>query len=124
MLHRTHFSARLIGYVLTGLFVLHSLSCRREPEPLSIDKMSHVLLEMHVAESYSQYAPKDSSRQQLKNQDSLARYYALILKENKITEQDFKRSMAWYKKQPELLDSIYQQILADLSVWQSRINKN
>ena len=89
-----------------------------------MDKMSRLLLEMHVAESFAQYAPKDSSRHELKNRDSLARYYSLILKENGLNEEDFRRSMAYYKKRPDLLDSIYQQILADLSILQSRINKN
>lgn len=106
------------------LFIAGAVSCRQEPEPLPMDKMSHLLLEMHVAESFAQYAPKDSSRHELKNRDSLARYYSLILKENGLNEEDFRRSMAYYKKRPDLLDSIYQQILADLSILQSRINKN
>lgn len=115
---------QLLRVFLVFLLLGIALSCRREPEPLSMDKMGHLLLEMHVAESYAQFAPKDSLNPGLKNRDSLARYYTLILQENGLTEQQFKQSMDYYKKRPELLDSMYQQILADLLVLQTRINKN
>ena len=97
-------------------------ACAEKEEHLPIDKMSKVLLELHVAESYAKQLPSSAHPEQRGNEDSLKYFVAAILKENKIAEKEFTQSMDWYAKQPELLDSIYQQILNDVAVWQSKYN--
>ena len=85
--------------------------------------MSILLTEMHIAESYAQYVPKDSLATDMKNQDSLKKYIAAILLENNTTEQTFKESIKYYTAHPELMDSVYQQVLSNIAVWQTRISK-
>jgi len=99
------------------------LSCNNEPIPIPIDQLSKILTEMHIAEAYSQYVPKDTSLHEISNKDSLKIYLSSILAENKITEQAFKQSIDWYKSRPELLDSVYQQVLTDIAIWQAKISK-
>ncbi|MBU3677469.1 MAG: DUF4296 domain-containing protein, partial [Chitinophagaceae bacterium] len=55
--------------------------------------------------------------------DSMPKLNALVLKKYSINEATFRNGMAWYKERPELLDSAYKLVLADLSVMQSDINK-
>jgi|JI8StandDraft_1071087.scaffolds.fasta_scaffold610634_1 hypothetical protein len=107
---------------LLFLFILLNLvSCRNEFKPLSTEKMSKILMEIHIAEAYAQYVPKDSTKTELKNTDSLKKFMASIFIENKINETEFKESIDWYKSRPELLDSIYQQVLTDIAIWQSKL---
>ena len=99
---------------IIGLF--HS--CSEEAEPLSTEKMSTILTEMHIAEAYGQFVGRDSLQTGIKNIDSIKQFDASILKENKVTETEFRQSIDWYKSRPELLDSIYQQVLTNISIWQ------
>jgi hypothetical protein len=85
--------------------------------------MSKILTEMYVAESYAQFVPKDSITLDSKNQDSLKKFLSATLVENNTNETEFKQSIDWYKSRPELFDSIYQQVLTDLAIWQTKIDR-
>lgn len=84
--------------------------------------MSGVLLDMHLAESYAQQIPGNKGAD-LKNQDSLLRFNADILRKHRVTEAQFKTSINWYKQRPDLLDSIYQSILSEYIIMQAKVNK-
>jgi len=98
-------------------------SCNNTPEPLPLETMSKILTEMYVAESYAQFVPKDSTQLDSKNQDSLKKYVSAILFENNTNETAFKQSIDWYKSRPDLFDSIYQQVLTDLAIWQTKVDR-
>lgn len=93
-------------------------SCSQETKPLSTEKMSTILTEMHVAEAYSQFVGRDSLQSGMKNLDSIKYFDAAILKENNTTETELRQSIDWYKNHPDLLDSVYQQVLTNISIWQ------
>jgi cytidyltransferase-like protein len=48
---------------------------------------------------------------------------AEILKKYHISETTFKTNIDWYKMQPEMLDSVYQNILSEIAILQSKENK-
>lgn len=98
-------------------------SCGNQFTPIPIHKMSDMLLEMHLAESLSQQLPKDSNQTSYKNEDSLLVFNAEILKKYHISESTFKANIDWYKTQPEMLDSVYQNILSEIAILQSKENK-
>lgn len=79
---------------------------------------------MHLAEAYSQIIPKDSTKQFMKNIDSLEYFDATILKEFHISQQKFNQDIEYYKTQPQLLDSIYQLILSELTILQAKQNNS
>lgn len=85
--------------------------------------MGKILLELHLAEAYAQQLPKDSNHLSFKNEDSLIVFHAEILKKQDISEIDFQQSINWYKSRPELLDSIYQGILSEIAIMNSKHNK-
>ncbi len=107
------------NFILISFAVFLLISCERTSDPLPLETMSKILTEMYIAESYAQYVPKDSTKSEIKNQDSLKKFISSILLENKTNEIEFKQSVDWYKSRPELFDSIYQQVLTDLSIWQT-----
>ncbi len=110
--------------VAGAILAMVLFSCTQEPQPMSMEKMSQILTELYIAESYAQYLPKDSVTGKINYQeDSLKKFVASVFAENKTDETAFKQSIDWYKSRPELLDSIYQQVLTDLSIWQTKIDQ-
>lgn len=101
---------------------LFVLACQKA-EPIPLKKMSEILLKMHIAEGYAQVMPKGENSTAFKNLDSLLMYDSMILKEYKISKQQFQASIQYYKKKPELLDSIYQIMLSEVAVLQAKNNK-
>ncbi|MDE1190750.1 MAG: DUF4296 domain-containing protein [Arachidicoccus sp.] len=86
------------------LFILLFVSCSHDRVPkgiLQLDKMRKVLWEMAIAD---QIIASDTSalvRQHLK--DSTTFLYQRILKDNKINEADYKKSLIYYQSKPELM---------------------
>ena len=106
-------------YFLPLLFftTLSAASCKEEKkEHLPRIKMQQVLFDIHLAESYSTFVPKDTAlRKTEKNLDSLAAFYQRVFKSHNITSRQFQESMTWYKEHPEVLDSIYTRLIPEMS---------
>ncbi len=109
---------------------VYFIAACNKPAHLPMNKMSKILLKMHLAEGYAQVLPKNepltdgkSGSMVLKNEDSLLKYNAMILKEFNITKTDFQQSLQYYKRNPELLDSIYQMVLSDIAILQAENKK-
>ena len=107
--------------LLLGIFTFAS-SCKQDKPPLSPEQMCKLLLELHLAEAYAQQLP-NSAATNYKNADSLFMFNAEILKRQNVSEMDFRKSLNWYKSRPELLDSIYQTILSNIAILNSKYNK-
>jgi Domain of unknown function (DUF4296) len=108
--------------LIAFLMVLGSSSCK-EAQPLPLNVMSKILLKMHLAESYAQALPKRENSTVYKDPDSLLKHHAVILDEHRISKEEFEKSLNYYKKHPDLLDSIYQLILADVAILQAKNSK-
>ena len=117
-----NFSSKLIRFFIPVMFAITLFACSKEKH-LSIPVMSKILLKMHLAEGYAMVLPKDENKTLFKNEDSLLKYNAMILKEFKITKTDFDNSLQYYKKNPVLLDSIYQIVLSDIAILQANQKK-
>lgn len=108
-------------YIFTFLFFTSLyFSCKEKKQYIPIQQLKDILLQMHLAESYALMAPKDSNLQYT-DTTMLAKHYNQILNQNKITQQDFELSIQHYKDIPGMYDSIYQMILNDISILQSKI---
>lgn len=103
--------------------VFASSGCKQDKPPINPEQMSSLLLELHLAEAYAQQLAKENATISYKNEDSLLVFNAEILKRQKISEADFRKSLNWYKSRPELLDSIYQNILSNIAILNAKYNK-
>ena len=83
--------------------------------------MSEILLKMHIAEAYASVLPKEENSNQLKNMDSLIVFDNTILKEFNISKKTFDENINYYKTQPAKLDSIYLNILNEISLLQTKV---
>lgn len=95
------------------LFMLSA--CKQGLPTIAPKQMSKILTDLHLADAYAQIVPRDSSETSIKNHDSLKLYYSRIFKQNQVTEEQFKQNMAWYQEHPDILDSVYQMALSDIS---------
>jgi hypothetical protein len=91
---------------------------------ISPAKMSSMLTDMHLADAYAQFSTsKDSLSHEIKNEDTLKWSYARVFQIHKVSEKEFKDNLNWYKKHPDLLDSVYQKVLSSLAIYQSKQNR-
>lgn len=92
-------------------------SChQQETDHLPAQKMQQILLDVSTAEAYSIVMPKDSTKKTSdKNEDSLAVFYKRILKHYNISQAEFDKSMDWYKKHPDELDTIYTKMIPEMT---------
>ena len=86
----------------------------KTPKPknlLSQAVMAEVLADIHIAEASIQMvnSEDDSIHQTYIN------YYNAVFEKNQISRDDFKQSMAYYIKNPVLLQSIYDNVTEILS---------
>jgi hypothetical protein len=94
-------------------FFSFCLSCQQaEEQPvIAPEKMQHILLDMHLAESYSMGIGDSVKHQFDRNYDSLTGFYVSILEHYEVDLPAFKQAMAWYQKYPAQMDSLYNQVI-------------
>ena len=85
--------------------------------------MGRVLLDMHLAEAYAQQIPRPEGQISMRNEDSLKVFQARILNKHGITESSFRNATNWYTSHPEMLDSVYQNILSEITILSAKENK-
>lgn len=103
----------------SGIISILLLCACNNPQGASIPagKMAKILYDVHLAEVYSANLKNDSTNKQHtgKNMDSLANYYNSIFAHYKITKEQFTQSIDWYKEHTEELDTIYTNMITELS---------
>jgi len=96
--------------------------CRQgaEQPPVPEEKMQDILLDIHLAEAYSQ-GLGDSARNRFeKNYDSLASFYTSILKHHSLSFEAFNEALEWYKERPASIDTLYHKVLNRLNELKAR----
>ena len=106
---------------LLFLFIGFCLGCNEPKPPIPFPTLIHIIRDLHIAEA-AVTTPGAPMYGQSPT-DSMPQLNAMVLKRYGLQESDFRAGLAWYKQHPELLDSAYKLVLADLSVMQSDINK-
>lgn len=90
------------------LFIISTLqACKEAPgKHLPQKKMEDVLLDLAMAEAYSGVTRDNLHPSGAKNIDSLAYYYRQILDHHKVSVEEFRQSIDWYKAHPDVLDTM------------------
>ena len=94
-------------YLIVLLLLAAAASCKKNTDHLPVKEMSHILMDIHLAESYSTTRTDSNYKGGAKNMDSLASYYKDIFAHYNITAEEFNKSLDWYKAHPDQMDSIY-----------------
>jgi hypothetical protein len=106
--------------LIPGFFLMIFVTgCFQDKVPDGIignDKMILVLTDIHLVDSYVSSAAYDTTTQPAKN------YYKVVYQKYKIDSGEFQMSLRYYSKQPELLDTMYYQVLKKLEKMEQREN--
>ncbi len=97
-------------------------SCKapKEKPPIPFGKMKEVMFDLHLAETYSQGLGDTTGNKFDKNYDSLAVFYASVLKHHEISFEAFNEALDWYRKRPSQMDSLYAAILNELNTLKAK----
>lgn len=106
--------------VFIALCTLGSCKQGQESPPVSREKMGKVILDLQLAEAYSQGLGEGVKNRFEKNTDSLTGFYSSVLKHHGMTFSEFEEALQWYKERPLLMDSLYNGILTQLIVIKSK----
>jgi hypothetical protein len=99
-------------------------SCKRKGEPaIQPAQMEKILTDIHIAEAYSVMVNDSLHHIRNKNYDSLAVYYNDIFAHYHVSKEQFIKSIAWYKNNPEDLDSVYAHMLITTGKMEARGGK-
>lgn len=106
------------------LFVcLVFVSCsQQEPAHIPKEKMVDVMTDIYLAEVYSSIVTDSAGHAAKKNMDSLARYYKTVLNHHNISVDEFSKNLRWYSDNPTELDSVYTDMLNELSTMEGMLN--
>lgn len=109
--------------LLVVLLGLSASSCSNEEfTPIPREDMLSILSDIHLAEVYSTMV-RDSLNQSVnKNMDSLSSYYKTILAHHNISYADLKKNMDWYSTHPADLDTVYINMLDEMSAMEGVLN--
>ena len=96
-----------------GICCLSFTSCDRGQEPpIPATEMGNILFDLQVAEDYSIGKFADSiPHGSEKNTDTLAYYYAIVLKHHHLSLDKLQHALEWYYAHPAAMDSVYRKVL-------------
>src|SRR6476659_4261663 len=98
-----------------AMLMLLLMACSKKepgipPAIISPDKMVGILTDVHIAQAaVSTYNVGDTVKY------SVSDYMPAIFKNHAITKEQFDSSLQYYSSNPALLDSIYKEVLEELS---------
>jgi hypothetical protein len=112
-------------YILLLLFPFLLLACKskKQGDHISPAVMSKVLVDIHIAEAYSTMVKDSLHKGNSKNMDSLAYYYKNIFAHYRITQDQFDKTIEWYRQNPEEFDSAYANVIPALTKMQENKGK-
>lgn len=98
-------------YLLFVIFCcMNLLACNKDMAemPIDRDKLIPILVDVHLAEAAMQEVPSEK-------RDSLGKaYYKKVFSIHKVTEADFNKSLFIIRQDPDELEAIYKEVIANL----------
>jgi hypothetical protein len=100
--------------ILTIIALAFILGCGGSQVPSNVikkNKMAKVLADVTLAETKvsNEPMPRDTSQYKAKG------YYREVLEMHNVSQGEFKRSMKYYKNNPDVLLKVYEQVVEDLN---------
>jgi len=95
-----------------------AISCKmpeKKEKYISPDVMAELMVDIHMAETYSTMVKDSVHINGKKNPDSLAAFYKDILAHHHVTMEQFSKSLEWYKAHPNEMDSLYNNMIPILT---------
>lgn len=114
---------KFLSIFLVASFVFFSCKNQVTGYHLPPKVMNKLMLDVHMAETYSTFIKDTIYKAGSKNLDSLSVYYKDILAHYKITPEQFIENMEWYQNHPDDLDTIYNKMILTANTMQTNAPK-
>lgn len=103
--------------LLLAAILMCGVGCKQSKEepPVAEAKMTRILLDLHLAETYSQGLGDSMKNKFEKNYDTLPSFYKSVLNHHQISFEEFNEAIQWYKNRPVEIDSLYVKVLNQLN---------
>lgn len=101
---------------------LVSACVENDVKHVSRQKMTGIMTDIYLAEAYSSVVFDSTGMSANKNKDSLALYYKSVLNHHGVSLDEFSNSLRWYSSHPEEMDSMYINVLTELSTMEGLVN--
>jgi hypothetical protein len=109
------------NFLALGLLCFFLISCKSKGVPkefIQPDKMTKILIDIHIADSYISTMTKPDSAKKVS-----AAYYKGIYKKFNVDSVSYTRSMDYYYKHPDMLTGIYDDVKKDLEKTKAKLEK-
>ncbi len=73
------------------------------------------MLDIHLAETYSQGLGDTTGNKFDKNYDSLAVFYSSIFRHHQLSFEEFNEALNWYRKHPQQIEALYAHVIDKLN---------
>jgi PBP1b-binding outer membrane lipoprotein LpoB len=101
--------------ILLSIFLVACSDNKKEDAPIPLPKMEQILTDLHIAEVYSTMLDTGINKRNEKDIDSLVVFYKDVLTHHKVSVEQFKDGMAWYKAHPGDIDTCYKHMITDIA---------
>lgn len=105
---------------MLALLCFASCKAPREKPPIPFREMKALMLDIHLAETYSQGLGDTTGNKFDKNYDSLPVFYASVLKHYNLSFEEFNEALEWYRERPMQMDSLYAGVLDQLNTLKAK----
>lgn len=105
---------RVFTVIISLICCLSACKQGQEVPPVPQEEMGKILVDIHLAETYSQGLGDSAANKFEKNTDSLTGFYTSVLKHYDLSFKEFNEALEWYKERPIILDSLYSKVLTQL----------
>lgn len=96
-------------------FVFVLLACNKAGDKIPSDILTKEKMILILADRYLAQAHFNLQRGKDKSTTPLESYYNHIYKIHSTTEEEFNKSFEYYMQHPELLSSVYEEVITELS---------
>ncbi|HTO16042.1 MAG TPA: DUF4296 domain-containing protein [Edaphocola sp.] len=115
-------NASFIPLSLWLVIGLSLASCKDKEAPIEPEKMHSIILDLQTAESYNFWIVAQGDLDK-KNEDSLAYYYAKVLKKYNINANELNTAMDWYFHHPQKLNIVYHETIDSATVIKNKYER-
>jgi hypothetical protein len=113
-------SLPVLRFLSLALLCFASCKAPKEKPPVPFQEMKALMLDIHLAETYSQGLGDTTGNKFDKNYDSLPVFYASVLKHHNLSFEEFNEALEWYRERPMQMDSLYAGILDQLNTLKAK----
>lgn len=100
-------------FAVISIFLLASCESKA---PIPAEKFQNVLIDLYTADISAQLNDSTKLQEKEKDFEKLSLNYSSVLNHYEISQKEFIDAFKWYQYHPDVLDSIYENAIAEIAI--------